>query len=85
MEHFITSWGYLAIFVLTVGEASCVPVPSEITLGLGGALASGYSLQGTIEHHPLNLAFVILIGISGEMVGSFISYLVGRTGGRALV
>lgn len=85
VEHFITSWGYLAVFLLTVGEACCVPVPSEITLGLAGALASGYTLQGTIEHHPLNLVFVILIGISGELVGSFIAYTVGRTGGRALV
>lgn len=85
MEHFITSWGYLAIFVLTVAEACCIPVPSEITLGLGGALASGYSLKGTIEHHPLNLAFVMLVGISGELVGSLIAYVIGRTGGRALV
>lgn len=85
VEHFITSWGYLAIFVLTVAEACCLPVPSEITLGLGGALASGYTLQGTVEHHPLRLAFVILIGIAGELVGSYIAYVVGRTGGRAVV
>lgn len=86
VEHFITSWGYLAIFVLTMAEACCIPVPSEITLGLGGALASGYNpFQGTIEAHPLNLAAVILVGISGEMVGSFVAYVIGRTGGRALV
>jgi membrane protein DedA with SNARE-associated domain len=86
VEHFITSWGYLAIFLLTVAEAACIPVPSEITLGLGGALASGYNpFRGTIEAHPLNLAFVILVGVCGEMVGSFVAYGVGRTGGRALV
>ncbi len=85
MEHFITSWGYLAIFVLTVAEAACIPVPSEITLGLGGALASGYTLQGTVEHHPLHLPYVILVGICGELVGSFLAYGVGRTGGRAIV
>lgn len=85
MEHFITNWGYLAIFLLTVAESCCIPVPSEITLGLGGALASGVALNGAVEHHPLNLAAVILIGIAGELVGSSIAYAVGRTGGRALV
>lgn len=85
MEHFISSWGYLAIFLLTMAEACCIPLPSEITLGLGGALASGYSLQGTVEHHPLHLPVVIVIGICGELVGSFVAYGIGRTGGRALV
>ena len=85
MEHFISSWGYLAIFVLTVAESACIPIPSEITLGLGGALASGATLSGGIEHHPLNLALVILIGVAGSLVGSFVAYAVGRTGGRAFV
>ncbi|MHB8681779.1 MAG: DedA family protein, partial [Acidimicrobiales bacterium] len=85
VEHFITTWGYLAIFVFTVCEAACIPVPSEITLGLGGALASGYLPSGAVDRHPLNLAFVILLGICGEMVGSYLAYVVGRTGGRAFV
>jgi membrane protein DedA with SNARE-associated domain len=85
VEHFISSWGYVAIFLFTVAEAACIPIPSEITLGLGGALASGATLSGGIEHHPLNLALVIVVGVAGELVGSFASYAVGRTGGRALV
>ncbi len=85
MEHFIISHSYLAIFVLTVAEAACIPVPSEITLGLGGALASGYSPSGhVVVHHP-KLALVILVGIAGELVGSYAAYVVGRTGGRAAV
>ncbi len=82
MQHFITTWGYLAVFLLTVAEAACIPLPSEITLGLAGALASGAFF--TSGHH-LQLAWVILVGIGGEMVGSSLSYAVGRTGGRALV
>ena len=85
VEHFITHWGYLAIFLLTVAEACCIPVPSEITLGLGGALASGYGLSGVVEHHPLKLPLVILVGVCGELVGSYVAYVVGRTGGRAAV
>ena len=34
---------------------------------------------------PLNLLAVILVGIVGSVIGSFIAYVVGRTGGRAVV
>ncbi|HMK99256.1 MAG TPA: DedA family protein [Acidimicrobiales bacterium] len=82
MEHFVSSWGYPAIFVLTMIEAACIPIPSEITLGLGGALAGGAVVSGG---HHLQLAAVILVAVAGEMVGSFAAYMVGRTGGRSLV
>jgi membrane protein DedA with SNARE-associated domain len=36
-------------------------------------------------HGDLNLALVILVGVLGSIVGSLIAYVVGRTGGRALV
>jgi membrane protein DedA with SNARE-associated domain len=85
VEHFISSWGYLAVFILTVAESACVPIPSEVTLGIGGALASGATLSGAVNHHPLNLALIIVIGALGSVVGSFIAYFVGRTGGRAFV
>jgi len=85
VEHFISSWGYLAVFVLTVAEAACIPIPSELTLGLAGALSSGATLSGAVDHHPLNLVLVIAVGVAGELVGSFVSYAVGRTGGRAFV
>ena len=80
LNHFLESYGYLAIFFLTVLEAACIPIPSEITLGLGGAMASG-----AIHGVNLNLGVVIAVAIAGEMVGSLIAYTVGRTGGRALV
>jgi membrane protein DedA with SNARE-associated domain len=83
VTHFISSWGYVAIFVLTVAEAACIPIPSELTLGLGGALASGQVLSA--HDHSLVLAWVIVVGVAGELVGSSIAYVVGRTGGRALV
>ncbi len=87
MESIIASWGYLAIFVFTVCESACIPIPSEITLGLGGALSSSAfsSVSSGGTHHHLNLGLVIVIGIVGELTGSFVSYAVGRTGGRALV
>jgi membrane protein DedA with SNARE-associated domain len=76
MEHFLQSWGYTAVFVLALAEAICIPFPSEITFGFGGALAA--------EGH-FALAGVILLGILGEFIGSMIGYAVGRAGGRPLV
>ena len=83
MQQFLITWGYLAIFVLTVLESACIPIPSEVTLGLGGALASGAVIGGTAGH--LNIGFVILVGIAGSIAGSLLAYVIGRTGGRALV
>lgn len=83
MNQFLQNWGYLAIFVLTVLESACVPIPSEVTLGLGGALASGAVVSGL--HGDLNLGLVIVVGTLGSVVGSLLAYWVGRTGGRAFV
>jgi membrane protein DedA with SNARE-associated domain len=74
--NFVTSWGYLAIFVLSVLQSCCVPTSSELTLGFGGVLAS----EG-----KLSLPGVIAAGVAGEVVGAYIAWLIGRTGGRAFV
>ena len=75
---------YWAIFILTVLESACIPIPSEITLALAGALSSS-AFAATSHDNPLNLATVIIVAIVGSLVGSFIAYGVGRTGGRAIV
>jgi membrane protein DedA with SNARE-associated domain len=72
----IHHWGYVALLVLTVAEAACIPIPSEVTVTYAGFLAST---------GRLNLAVVIILGTLGETVGAFIAYWVGRTGGRAVV
>ena len=83
VQHFLETWGYLAVFVLTALESACLPIPSEVTLGLGGALASGAVIGGAQGH--LNLGLVIVVGIAGSVCGSLLAYVVGRTGGRTLV
>jgi len=83
VQHFLETWGYLAVFILTVLESACIPIPSEVTLGLGGALASGAVIGGAQGH--LHLGLVIIVGIAGSVCGSLLAYVVGRTGGRTMV
>jgi membrane protein DedA with SNARE-associated domain len=80
VTSFVSKSGYAAIFVLSVLQSCCVPTSSELTLGFAGALAAG-AVVGT----KLNLAWVIVAGAGGELVGAYIAYGIGRYGGRAFV
>ncbi|MGH9105515.1 MAG: DedA family protein [Acidimicrobiales bacterium] len=73
---FVKSSGYFAIFVLSVLQSCCVPTSSELTLGFAGVLA---------EQGELSLPGAIVAGAFGEVVGAYIAWFIGRTGGRAFV
>ena len=82
MTSFLISHAIYAVIIFGVLEAACVPISSELTFLLGGAVASG-AIPGTHQHHSLLL--VIVLGTLAELVGSYISYWVGRVGGKPLV
>jgi membrane protein DedA with SNARE-associated domain len=82
MQSFLVSHALYAIVLFGVLEAMCIPISSELTFLLGGAIASG-GVAGTTQHP--SLALVIVVGTLAEMVGSYISYYVGRVGGKPLV
>jgi membrane protein DedA with SNARE-associated domain len=82
MEHFLETWGYLAVFGLSFISSMGLPVGAEVALIYGGVLASG---QVPNEPHHLALWAVIVVAVAGEMLGSFAGYLIGFYGGRALV
>jgi membrane protein DedA with SNARE-associated domain len=77
VQHLIATYGYIAVFVLMVAESACIPVPSELVMTFGGALAAG-AVQGT----SLNLVAVIVAGVAGNVAGSYIAWAVGRYGGQ---
>lgn len=83
MESFIFDHGYLALVLLAFIEACCIPIPSEVTFGFAGALAGG--LMTPSGQHHLNIVAVILLGTIAEVLGSFVSYAVGKVGGRPLI
>ena len=82
MTHLLLTWGYLALFVVTLLAATGIPLGSELVIAYAGALASG--LVGGHGHH-LNLIAVIAIATAGELIGSYAGYGIGRIGGRSLV
>jgi membrane protein DedA with SNARE-associated domain len=82
MTSFLISHAIYAVIIFGVLEAACVPISSELTFLLGGAVASG-AIPGT-HQHP-SLALVIILGTVAELVGSSVAYGVGRAGGRPLV
>ncbi len=77
MQHFIATYGYAAIFLLMLAESACIPIPSELIMTFGGALAAG-AVPGT----HLSLAGVILAGLAGNVAGSYAAWAVGRYGGQ---
>ncbi len=82
MTHFLETWGYLAVFVLSFVSAMGIPVGAELALIYGGVLASG---QITGEPHHLSVVVVVVVGTLGEVLGSLAGYLIGYFGGRTLV
>ena len=78
MQHFISSYGYLAIVLLMMAESACIPVPSELTMPLGGAIAAG-----AVAGVHLSLPLVIVAGLAGNVIGSYLAWAAGRYGGEA--
>jgi membrane protein DedA with SNARE-associated domain len=78
MQHLITTYGYLAVFLLMVAESACIPVPSELIMTLGGALGAG-----AVTGHHLSLILVIVAGVAGNVMGSYLAWAIGRYGGQS--
>jgi membrane protein DedA with SNARE-associated domain len=81
MEHFLATWGYLAVFGLSFISSMGLPVGAEVAIIYGGVLASGQ----IVGVHPLNLVLVIVVATLAEVLGSLAGYLIGYFGGRPLV
>ncbi len=76
LEHFLTTAGYLALFLLTVAQCVGFPVSSEVVLPFAGVLtATG----------ALSLPVVILVALVAELVGALIAYGVAAWVGRTAV
>jgi membrane protein DedA with SNARE-associated domain len=79
-QHLISQYGYLAVFVLMLAESACIPIPSEVVMMFGGALAAG-AVAGA---HPA-LFGVFVAGVLGNIAGSYISWAVGKYAGQTAI
>lgn len=76
MEHWVTNYGYWAIFLLMLAESACIPFPSEVTMLVGG----WYAADGRLDFFWVGVA-----GVLGNLVGSWIAYAIGRKTGRGIL
>jgi len=81
--HFVRDGGLPAIFLLMVAESACIPIPSEATMLFAGFAVADPGASSA--HHHLTLLGVVLAGVLGNLVGSWIAYWVGRGGRLELV
>jgi membrane protein DedA with SNARE-associated domain len=89
LEAFVekfTQHGYIAVFVLMLLESACIPIPSEITMVLAGVAISPRADPGFCGGCPqLNFFAIVLVGVAGNLVGSWLAYGVGRATGRGWI
>jgi membrane protein DedA with SNARE-associated domain len=78
-SHLVRDGGLPVIFALMAISSACIPIPSEVVMLFAGFVVADPGQSSS--HHHLTLLGVILIGLLGTMVGSWVSYAVGR-GGR---
>jgi len=69
--EFIGSAGAAAVFVLMTLESACIPIPSEAIM-----LFAGFS----VSKGELTLVEIVIAGVAGNLVGSWIAYAVGYYG-----
>src|SRR6266851_9105116 len=69
----ISTLGYGGVLLMMAIESACIPLPSEVIMPFAGYLVSTgrFSLQA-----------VAIAGAVGCLLGSYVAYFVGATGGR---
>ncbi len=72
----ISTLGYSGVAVLMAIESACIPLPSEIIGPFAGYL---------VFTGRFNLFWVSIAGGVGSMLGSWVTYEIGKYGGRPIV
>jgi membrane protein DedA with SNARE-associated domain len=78
-SHFVRDAGLPGIFLLMALSSACIPIPSEVVMLFAGFAVADPGQSGA--HHHLTMVGIVLAGLIGTMVGSWVTYAIGR-GGR---
>src|SRR5205823_571957 len=73
LQHYLATYGYLAVFIFVAIESAGIPFPGE-TMLLIAAIDAGRT-------HQLSIVLVIVAAASGAIIGDNIGFFVGREGG----
>jgi membrane protein DedA with SNARE-associated domain len=82
-SHFVREAGLPGIFALMAISSACIPIPSEVVMLFAG-FAVADPTQSHSSHH-LTMVGIVLAGLLGTMLGSWITYGVGRGGRLELI
>jgi membrane protein DedA with SNARE-associated domain len=77
IDGWLSSYGYLVVFLLVMVESIGVPVPGETAL-VAAALYAGST-------HKLEIWWVIAVAIAGAVLGDNVGFSIGRYGGARLL
>jgi membrane protein DedA with SNARE-associated domain len=69
----IASLGYSGVALMMAIESACIPLPSEVIMPFAGYLVST---------GRFNLQLVAIAGAVGCLLGSYVAYYIGASGGR---
>ena len=69
----VGAYGVLAVLLLMILESACIPVPSEAIMLYGGFL---------VGRGEASMFWIVVAGVGGNVIGSWIAYAVGRYRGR---
>jgi membrane protein DedA with SNARE-associated domain len=78
-SHVVRDAGLPGIFALMAIGSACIPIPSEVVM-----LFAGFAVADpgqSASHHHMTMLGIVLAGLLGTLVGSWITYAIGR-GGR---
>ncbi len=78
-SHLVRDGGLPVIFALMAISSACIPIPSEVVMLFAGFVVADPGQSAS--HHHLTIVGVVIAGLLGTMVGSWVTYAVGR-GGR---
>jgi len=77
-SHFVRDGGLPGIFALMAISSACIPIPSEVVMLFAGFAVADPG-QSASQHH-MTMTGIIVAGLLGTMVGSWVAYAIGRAG-----
>ena len=78
MEHLLTSYGLVLLFLVVAAESMGIPLPGETAIIAASLLAAP-------PHEHFSIVWVIVVAAAAAIIGDNLGYWLGRVGGRPLL